>query len=294
MSESDIVDALIALGFSLNEGRAYAALLTGGPSTGYEVAQRAQVPRSAVYAVLRKLVANGAARSIAGTPERFVGVMPEELMALMRKRFDSHQEELERAVRSLDVAATVPDAFTVRGYERVIEEARQLVEGAEERLVLSGWPRELLQLERELADAADRGVYSVIFSHADIPPGLAGTCFSYGVDEKGLEEFWRHRLVVVVDDARTLIGATEQAADDAAVLSETPAIAEVATSWVALDITLLAQRFGHDTEKVMARMLGDRVGRLDRLMARGTKPTLGVKRGNGRVHKGRVKKRAVR
>ena len=49
-------------------------------------------------------------------------------------------------------------------------------------------------------------------------------------------------------------------------MSETPAIAEVATSQVALDITLLAQRQKRDVQHVMARMLGHRVGRLDTLL----------------------------
>ncbi len=293
MSESDVVDALIALGFSLNEGRAYSALLTGGPSTGYEVGQRAQVPRSAVYGVLRRLVATGAARSIPGPPERFVAVPPDELMALLRKRFDAQEEDLEKALRTLDVEPQVPDAFTVHGYDRVLEEARQLVEGARDRLVLSGWPRELTQLERELADAQARGVYTVLFSHAALPASLAGVHFSYGVTEQDLEAFWKHRLVVVADDVRTLIGAAEQAPDDSAVLSETPAIAEVATSRVALDITLLAQRFGQDVERVMARMLGERVGRLDRLMAEGVTPTLGARRGNGRGAPKRAKKKGT-
>ena len=39
MAEPDVVEALTALGFSLNEGRAYAALLQHGPQTGYEVGQ---------------------------------------------------------------------------------------------------------------------------------------------------------------------------------------------------------------------------------------------------------------
>jgi sugar-specific transcriptional regulator TrmB len=66
-----IVTALVALGFSLNESRAYSALLLESPATGYEVGVRAQIPRSAVYGVLRRLVKSGAARSIAGSPERF-------------------------------------------------------------------------------------------------------------------------------------------------------------------------------------------------------------------------------
>ena len=58
-------------------------------------------------------------------------------------------------------------------------------------------------------------------------------------------------------------------------VSETPAIAEVATSQVALDITLLAQRQKRDVQHVMARMLGHRVGRLDTLL--GARPTGGTR-----------------
>jgi hypothetical protein len=59
---------------------------------------------------------------------------------------------------------------------------------------------------------------------------------------------------------------TEKLPSDNAVLSETAAIAELAASQIALDITLLCQRTGKNTEAVMARMLGARVGRLDSLI----------------------------
>ena len=69
MADADsggVVAALVALGFSLNESRAYHALLQESPATGYEVGVRRMIPRSAVYGVLRRLVSVGAARSIAG------------------------------------------------------------------------------------------------------------------------------------------------------------------------------------------------------------------------------------
>jgi sugar-specific transcriptional regulator TrmB len=267
MAEPDVVPALVALGFSLNESRAYAALLQESPATGYEVGVRAQIPRSAVYGVLRRLVKAGAARSIAGTPERFAPAPAEELLVLLRKRFDASTENLEEAIRRIDKSPPAPDAFSVRGYQRVLEEAERLIRGAQQRLVLSGWPRELEQLSPELKRAAKRRVYIVIFSHADLP-ALPGEIFSYGLDEKSLEEFWNHRLVVVADDKRTLIGATQMSDDDTAVVSETTAIAEIATSQVALDITLLSQRIGRDVEGVMAKMLGARVGRLDTLLSK--------------------------
>jgi sugar-specific transcriptional regulator TrmB len=266
MAEPEVVTALVALGFSLNESRAYAALLQESPATGYEVGVRAQIPRSAVYGVLRRLVKAGAARSIAGSPERFAPAPAEELLILLRKRFDASTEQLEEAIRRIDVTPATPDAFSVRGYQRILEEAERIVRGAQQRLVVSGWPREIEQIVGELKRAAKRRVYLVVFSHAALPP-LPAEVFSYGLEEKGLEEFWKHRLVVVADDRRSLVGATEMTDTDNAVVSETPAIAEIATSQVALDITLLSQRTQRDVEGVMARMLGSRVGRLDTLLA---------------------------
>jgi len=265
MTEPDVVPALGALGFSLNESRAYAALLQESPATGYEVGVRAQIPRSAVYGVLRRLVKAGAARSIAGAPERFVPAPLSDLLALLRKRFDASAEALEAAIALLDHAPPAPDAFSVRGYDRVLEEAERLVVGAQVRLVVSGWPREIARLSEELRRASKRRVHLVTFSHAALPK-LPGEVFSYELEEAALEAFWKHRLIVVADDVRTLIGATEQKKDDHAVLSETLAIAEVATSQVALDITLLSQRQGRDVQAVMAKMLGPRVGRLDSLL----------------------------
>lgn len=279
MSEPDVVEALTRVGFSLNEGRAYAALLQHGPQTGYEVGQRAQVPRSAVYGALRRLVAEGAARAIAGAPERFVAAPPDTLLALLRKRFDTQAGSLERAIATLEVTLEVPDAFSVRGYERVLEEAERLVRTAERTLLLSGWPRELGRLHAALEAAQRAGRAVSVFSHAKLPEGLPGQHFSYGLAEEALEAFWKHRLVVVADDRRTLIGTAERDPSDTAVVSETQATAELAVSQIALDITLLAQRHGWDAQETMATLLGDRVGRLDSLLGRGETPALGTVHG---------------
>jgi sugar-specific transcriptional regulator TrmB len=266
-----LIPPLESLGFTLNEARAYAALLQRGASTGYEVGQHAGIPRSAVYGVLRRLVQTGAARSVTGRdgePERFVATPPDGLVALLRKRFDSNTDALEEAARRLDTTPDSPDVYGVRGYVRVMEEAERLVTTAKKQLVISGWPREIVQLAPELRKAAKRKVLLVVFSHAELPEDLPGHVFSYGLAEEDLEVFWKHRLVVVSDDARTLVAATEQGAQDSAVISVTPAIAELATSQIALDVTLWAQRSKEDVEPVMAKMLGARVGSLDALLAK--------------------------
>ena len=280
MTDAGLVGALEALGFNLNEARAYAALLARGTSTGYEVSQFAAIPRSAVYGVLRKLVAEGAARRTPGPPERFTAAPVEAVLAQHERRFESNARSIRQAVAALDVAASAPDAFTVEGTARALEEAASLVRSAETRIVVSGWPRELAELASDLDAAILRGVEVVVFSHAALPEDVPGVRFSSGYDEHELEAFWKHRLLLVADDRRSVLASTEGTAEDRAVVSHTTAIAEVAVLQVALDITLLAQRQGRDVSPILARILGDRVGRLDTITPR--RATIEVGRSVGR------------
>lgn len=265
MSDPDVTQALEALGYNKNEGRAYASLLSRGPSTGYEVSQHAGIPRSAVYTVLRKLVSDGAARRTPGPPERFSAIKPEALCAQLKKRFENSSQAFRDAAQKLDIGESAPDAHSVSGYARILEEATGLIHAAQRTLVLSGWPWELVHFADELAAARQRGVFIVLFSHAALSDTLVGVHYSYGLEQEGLESFWQHRLTVVADDRRSLLGATEQSPEDRAVVSDTAAIAEIAVSQIALDITLLSQRTQHDAGPVLAKILGDRIGRLDTL-----------------------------
>ena len=276
MSQEDMVQAFVALGYSLNEGRAYSVLLQSGPCTGYEVSLRSKVPRSAVYNALRRLVASGAARSVAGTPERFVAAPSETIIHLLRQRFEAAANRLENAIQSLEVGENVPDAFSVYGYSRVIEEAKRLIDQAEQRILISAWPREVLLFQQSLEKAVGlRKVRAFIFSHALPPQNVPGIFFSYGLEESALEAFWKHRLVIVIDDRYTLIGSTENITSDSAVISETRAIADLAVNQITLDITLLAQRYEQDIGGLMSEMLGSRVGGLDELLANNPVPLIG-------------------
>ncbi len=276
MTELAVVQALEALGFNLNEGRAYTALLQLGASTGYEVSRQAGIPRSAVYSTLRKLVTEGAARQDPGPPERFTATPPDALLDALRRRYETSETSLRDAVARLEVSPAAPDVFAVQGYDRILDEAVRVVRAAESVLVVSGWPRELVRLGDELRAAVDRGAYVAVFSHAELPDAVPGIRFSYGLREEDLEKFWQHKLVVVADDRRSLLASTNEDAEDRAIISETKAIAEIAVSQVSLDMTLLAMRYGAEVGAVMAKLLGDRVGRMDTLLAAPHTPQLGV------------------
>jgi sugar-specific transcriptional regulator TrmB len=270
LTRDDILEALTELGFSTNEGRAYKCLLVESPATGYEIAQRASIPRSAIYAVLKRLEDDGLVARVEETPARYAPLPASDLLGVLRRRFDRSLEGLDESLRRLRPPPPPIDLWNVSGYNEVLERARALIDSAQEHLFCSLWRREAARLQTAFAAAARRKVKIISFSFcalADMP----GKVYSYQLDEKDLEAFWKHKMILVVDHRRTLMGGSEL--DDAshAVVTGHPAITEVALNNIALDITLLSQRKKIDSTDSMVEMLGERLGSLDPLVARSEK-----------------------
>jgi HTH-type transcriptional regulator, sugar sensing transcriptional regulator len=269
MSRDDILDSLEALGFSTNEARAYRGLLVESPATGYEIAQRAGIPRSAIYAVLKRLEDGGLVARVEETPARYAPLPPSDLLGVLRRRFDGSLKNLDEAVRRMKPPPPPVDLWNVSGYAEVIDRAESLIQIAREYVFISMWKREADRLQPALEAAAKRKVKVTAFSFCALP-GIPGRVYSYGLDEKDLEAFWKHKVILVVDHARTLMGGCEPDKSEAVVTGH-PAINEVALNNIALDITLLSQRKKVDATESMIEMLGDRLGSLDPLVAKSKK-----------------------
>ena len=270
MTRDDILDALAALGFSTNEARAYKGLLVESPATGYEIAQRAGIPRSAIYAVLKRLEDEGMVARVEETPARYAPLPPGDLLGVLRRRFDRSLEELDASLRRLRPPPPPVDLWNVSGYSEVLERARTLIDAAGEHIFCSIWRREATRLRPAFEAAAKRKVKIITFSFCALDE-QPGRVYSYQLDEKDLEAFWKHKVILVVDHARTLMGGAETEDDSDAVVTGHPAITEVALNNIALDITLLSQRKKLDASESMVEMLGERLGSLDPLVAKSKK-----------------------
>jgi sugar-specific transcriptional regulator TrmB len=190
-ASDDILDALTALGFSTNEARAYRGLLVESPATGYEIAQRANIPRSAIYAVLKRLEDGGLVARVEETPARYAPLPPKDLLGVLRRRFDTSLRSLDESVRRMRPPPPPVDLWNVAGYEEVLDRAAALVEAAEKFLFLSIWRREAERLAPALEAAARRKVKIIAFSFCALER-VPGRVFSYGLDERDLEAFWKH------------------------------------------------------------------------------------------------------
>ncbi len=277
MVRDDILESLAALGFSTNEARAYRCLLMESPATGYEIAQRAGVPRSAIYAVLKRLEDEGLAARVEETPARYAPLPPSDLLGVLRRRFDGSMKSLDDSLRKLKAPPPPVDLWNVSGYDEVLSRSEALIAEAHKHIFISVWRREASSLQRVLEAADKRKVRLITFSFCaldHLPGTLPGRVYSYGLSENDLEAFWKHKIILVVDHKRALMGEAEPNAVSKAVVTGHPAIIEVALNNIALDITLLSQRRNVDATDSMVEMLGDRLGSLDPLVTQANQPKI--------------------
>ncbi len=215
--------------------------------TGYEVAARSGVPRSAVYAVLRGLETSGAAVSYGSDPARFAATDPERLLDRMRRDTLSRLEGVSRSLQALPKRSRPEPVWILGRYDDVMARIDTMIRGAEQSVYLSLWPRELERLLPALAHVVDRSLHRVLHCPARAertPPGFS--CWIDDVAGDETKAAWSHKALAVVDRREALIGGAEPAVDNHAVWTANPSLVDVATNHIILDITLMASRLGRD------------------------------------------------
>lgn len=252
------------MGLARNEAIAYLTLLeddSGRGLTGYEVAARSGVPRSAVYAVLRGLEEAGASFCYGTEPARYVATEPEQWVERTRRDTVSRMEGVLAGLRTLPKQSRPEPIWILRRYQEVLDRIAATILTAEQSVYLSVWPRELEWLMPTLDKLAvekpeARALHRVLHSPAQIvrqPPGFS--CWVDNVNGDETKARWSHKALVVVDRREAIIGGTEPGADNHAVWTTNPSLVDVATNHIILDITLMARATGRSCVDDVAPMM---------------------------------------
>ncbi|NMB76011.1 MAG: hypothetical protein GYA21_12895 [Myxococcales bacterium] len=237
------------MGFCGSDARIYLALLEQHPATGYELARRAGVPRSAIYHALHRLLSDGLIQESDRKPARYRPLPPERLLSRLESDGKRRLEELREAFTS--IAQKQQERLTVhlRGYRSMLEEATRLILSCRESLFASLWHREALALAEPLSHvSSSREV--VLFSFTELPRS-PGRILSYGIDEAELERHWPHKIILVADRTVALLGGAEPTQSNTALFTEEPVLVETAISNLVLDLTLYGQRFHTDVRPLV-------------------------------------------
>lgn len=253
-----VIEMLVETGMTRNEALAYVTLLEDGSGglTGYEVAARSTIPRSAVYSVLRRLEESGAAFAHGNEPARFVATDPGHLLEVMRRNTRVKMDKLEASLAILPKRVRPEPIFILSRYDQVMDRIDGMIRGAERSIYLSLWPRELARVRGALEAVGPRDLHRVLHSPNHLgfqPPGF--TCWIDDLTSDEAKASWSHKALVIVDHREALIGGTEPDTDNHAVLTTNPSLVDVAINHIILDITLLARTTGVDPTASVAPMM---------------------------------------
>jgi hypothetical protein len=264
-----LVSQLEGLGMTHNEAIAWLTLVedeSGEGCTGYEVAARSAIPRSAVYGVLRRLEEMGAAFAWGTGPVRYSATPPADFVDQLRRAHEGSLGALAEGLAALPKRSRPEPVWILPRYDEVMARAGAMLLGAKRSVYLSAWPRELRRLKADLDRLPPEVAHRVVHSPALVPADLvpAGfSCWSDDEPEIGPRAAWSHKLILVIDHHEALIGGSEPDADNHAVWTTNPSIVDVATNHLILDLTLLARRRDLDCGPIVAPMMRPHLPRDD-------------------------------
>ena len=254
-----IIAKFMEMGLTRNEALAYVTLLEDHETdglTGYEVAARSGIPRSAVYTVLRKLQDAGATFCTGAEPARYAATDPGTFIANMRRNLVTRLDSLEDSLAKLPKRDRPEPVWILHRYEDVMARIDTMIRSAERSVYLSIWPRELERLLPAISAVEHRDLHRVVYSPASgivCPPDFS--CWIDSVDGDEAKAGWSHKALVVVDHREALIGGTEPYADNQAVWTTNPSLVDTATNGIIMDITLLSRTRGLDCVGVVSPMM---------------------------------------
>ena len=179
MSLSEAAEAaLVALGLTGSEVKAYVALLKGGTMTASEVSREARVPYSKVYDALESLHGKGWVEEQKSRPIVYTARPPDTALEELKSRQETARRENEQVALEELMGVYVsrgeqekPDIWMMRGTNEILSRVKNLLLNCRTELLIS-LPPQLLpfteRIEPLLATLKERGVKSLILTSPDL------------------------------------------------------------------------------------------------------------------------------
>ena len=203
----DLLPGLAAIGFTEYEAKVYLALLRESPATGYQIGKSAGIPRSMVYEALGRLQSRGAIlRSDEQRTTLYRPLPPEVLLNRYEQEYQQLIESLRHNLRAIYATPEEDRFWSITGSRSVLAYVAQMIQEAENELLLVLADPELDDLRQEIAQACERGlaVSTLLTGHGDLNCGRVAR---HPPLESQLQELV-DVLVVVSDNQQALIAST--------------------------------------------------------------------------------------
>jgi len=158
MEKKEIVQAIKNLGLSTYEAKAYFALLSESPLTGYKLSKNSGVPRSRIYETVEKLTAKGLVLSQEGDTTLLRPVSLESFLEKKEKENKRNINFLKKVLPQLKKSAEAQGIWTISGRDQIFESVNHLISQAKSHVYLVSFDSDIIFFEKALSEAEKRQV----------------------------------------------------------------------------------------------------------------------------------------
>ena len=213
MPDEKVVATLQHIGLTYYGAKAYAALVSMGPSAPAAIAREAGVPRSKIYETLKRLEESGWARAERSRPLTYKPVYPKEAIEERRKALNAEIEYASAELSSVydrQVDQEAPNVKLFRGMDNIVPRIEDMVSRAKHDVCMLGalyTKKEIVQVGRYLASARRRGVNVRIITRPTIAmaEGDIATVEAFSRTDSDIRLFRTPFIKYVIVDGREIL-----------------------------------------------------------------------------------------
>ncbi len=246
----NLIEDLKKFGFTEYEAKAYLASLKEYPVNGYVLSKNSGIPRSRIYEVIQSLLEKGAIlRTGEEEAPTYHPLPPKVLVSRLKRQYIDILAGLDTNLSELQNQKGPDQAIKViKGSQAIMDLTLDLIDGAIEKICLSGWAEELGIIKPGLAKAGQRGVWLTGITFGDTGE-LPGDFVAHRRAARVLAECNQQRpLVLVVDGCQVLYGVVSQGHESQAAWTGDLGFVTMAEDYILHDICI---------NKVMIKLKGE-------------------------------------
>jgi HTH-type transcriptional regulator, sugar sensing transcriptional regulator len=165
-TQQQAVELLQELGLKQYEAASFVALSRLPSGTAKQISEISEVPRTRIYDAIRTLEAKGLVEVQRSNPHQFRAVPIAEATETLRQGYEARSQDLAETLAELEPAGSeddrevTHDVWTLSGETSITNRTRQLIDDADDEIVLIVGHEEVLtsELTAHLRDALRRGI----------------------------------------------------------------------------------------------------------------------------------------
>ena len=261
--EKLIIDKMAEFGFTKYEAKAYITLLEDDDISAYEVSKRSGVPQSKIYETVNNLVEEGIIIAQGENPVRYSPLPLKEFIQRYRSKMEKSLNTLEKELKKISRGTDIDYMWHFDGFDSCLEKVRDIIEQAEEKIVLEIWEQEYQELGSELEAASGKGVKIIMIYYGE-ERELPGRVYYHQLER--LQEYTSRqgRWLTVLADKNNCFFGSFSADGTEGIWSQNQAFMLMAESFISHDIYIaeiydkfsreMDREFGPNLTRLRARI----------------------------------------